>query len=181
MRSSAAAKLNARFTTLRLPAWLYRESWGRAVKSILIVDDCPIIRGVLTMALEQAGHAVYTAENGLEALALLARIHPDLMLLDLHMPQLGGLEVLRAVKEHGLRPQMPVVMLTGDSDDWALVEAHARQAAGYLHKPFETDVLLWRVERLLSDPDMLWMDDEHVLKRERPAPDNVTLFSRRAA
>lgn len=137
--------------------------------TILAVDDCPVIRGVLTLTLEDAGHTVLTAEDGLQALALLANTSPDLLLLDLHMPGLGGLDVLQAVKAHGLRPSLPVVMLTGEADDWAVIEAHARKAVGYLRKPFEPKLLLWRVERLLSDRNTIWVDDEHTLKRGRPA------------
>jgi CheY-like chemotaxis protein len=79
---------------------------------ILVVDDENIFRETLSVMLEQSGYRVSTAKDGEEALAMLDRITPDLILLDVHMPHLDGIAFLRQLRSHPKRKNVPVILLT---------------------------------------------------------------------
>ena len=81
---------------------------------ILVVDDLPGLRALTAALLRAAGHQVHTAGGGREALAIARSCHLDLILLDLEMPDMNGLEVLKRLKERGVR--VPVVVFTGMQD-----------------------------------------------------------------
>ncbi|MEA2641733.1 MAG: hypothetical protein QOF51_3127 [Chloroflexota bacterium] len=119
-------------------AGLLREAWGGS-GGILVVDDDESIREVIATVLRDEGCEVRTARNGESALALLADWCPDLILLDVRMPEMDGAEVARRYRAL-LGPHAPVVLLTALSDGPALAEALG--AVGYLTKPFELDDLL---------------------------------------
>jgi response regulator NasT len=110
---------------------------------ILIADDESIIRLGLKRILEEAGHTVYAAENGAAAVALAEGCCPDLVILDVKMPEMDGLEAARVLLERG---RVPIIFLTayGDQD---LVERAARlPIMGYLVKPIKEAELLAMVE-----------------------------------
>jgi diguanylate cyclase (GGDEF)-like protein len=116
---------------------------------VLVVDDSALIRAVLVANLEERGHLVLEAEDGEQALFLCDEEPPDVVLLDLVMPGMSGLEVLdRLHGDAGMR-HVPVVCLTGRSDVADIVEAMERGAHDYLRKPFETAELLARVSGAL--------------------------------
>ena len=109
---------------------------------VLIVDDEIQIRRFLRISLEANGYAVEEAENGQEAVIKAARLHPDLIILDLGLPDLDGLEVIRRLREWS---QVPVIILSvrdADRDKVALLDAGADD---YLTKPFSVDELLARM------------------------------------
>ena len=128
---------------------------------VLIVDDCPVMRDLIAQVLRAAGHRVETAADGGEALLRLTALSPDLVLLDLHMPGLEGLGVLRAIKAHEPTRAVPVMMLTAEADDARLIEAHRAGAVGYLHKPFRPERLTAQVADVLAGQGLRWIDDEH--------------------
>ena len=129
--------------------------------TVLVVDDCPVMRDLVANLLGAAGHRVETAADGGEALLRLAALAPDLVLLDLHMPGLEGPGVLRAIKAYAPTRAIPVMMLTAEDDDDRLVEAHRAGAVGYLHKPFRPERLAAQVGEVLADLGVRWIDDEH--------------------
>jgi two-component system KDP operon response regulator KdpE len=103
---------------------------------ILVVDDEPELRDVLQEYLAQRGHHVETAPNGEAALAAIARARPDLVLLDLHMPGMDGLEVLRRIRTLAL-----VIMVTANTDVPAARETLKSGAFDYVTKPIDFDHL----------------------------------------
>ena len=107
---------------------------------ILVVDDEFVVRDSLKEWLADEGFQVHMAESGTEALETLAREEFHLMLLDIKMPGMGGVEVLKRSKE--LRPELPVVMMTAYATVETAVEAMKTGALDYLMKPFDPDTLV---------------------------------------
>jgi CheY-like chemotaxis protein len=82
---------------------------------ILVVDDCPDAREIFALMVQQTGHAVDVAECGKRALDYLARYQPQLVFLDLHMPEVDGIQVLRAMRGDERLQHVPVVVISGAS------------------------------------------------------------------
>ncbi|HUZ14926.1 MAG TPA: response regulator transcription factor [Gaiellaceae bacterium] len=113
---------------------------------VLAVDDEPRYREVIRFNLETAGYRVETAESGEEALELLAAGEPDLVVLDVMLPGIDGLEVLRRVRDHS---SCPVIMLTAKGEEDDKVRGLRLGADDYVTKPFSAQELLARVEAVL--------------------------------
>ncbi len=122
-----------------------REGDGGLSKRILVVDDDPDIRQVLLDRMSAYGYTVETAINGREALDALKRGGFDGVLLDMRMPEIDGLEVLR--RTHDSHPDLPVVMVTAMSVKEQIVQAAAEGACAYLLKPFDATQLKHTVEQ----------------------------------
>ena len=121
------------------------------MKRILIVDDSPTIRRMVAASLHSLPDTVFDeAGNGLEAIESLARNHPDLMILDLNMPGMHGLEVLSFVRSHEKYRVVPVIVLTTKFDDDSRASAIAAGASQYMTKPFAPSALLEQVSRFLN-------------------------------
>ena len=104
-------------------------------KKILVVDDDPDIRQILLDRMCSFGYAVETAGGGREAIDALKRHQFDGMLLDLRMPEIDGIEVLR--RTHDSHPALPVVMVSALSIQELTAKAAAQGACAYLPKPFD--------------------------------------------
>lgn len=115
---------------------------------ILIIDDETALRHTLARVLQQAGHEVTTAASGSEALALLEQQRFDLVYLDIRMPDMNGLEALKAI--HAGFPELPVVLFTAQPDLNSVIEALRQGAADYLLKPLKPQTLLDRTRDILS-------------------------------
>lgn len=118
--------------------------------SILVVDDEPINRRVLANHLAAAGYHLREACNGLEALQLLNEIEPDLVLLDVMMPEMSGLEVCRRIRLKYKSHQLPVVFLTAKSQVANLVTGLLNGGNDYLVKPIAKEELLARIRTHLD-------------------------------
>ena len=116
--------------------------------TILVVDDENNLRRLLHDALAAENHAVIEAATGEEALEKFQGVSCDLVLLDMILPDLNGLQVLRRMKR--LAPDVPVLIMTGYGEVRGAVEAMKAQAADYLCKPFDVDELKLAVGRLLD-------------------------------
>lgn len=116
---------------------------------ILVVDDQPANIDVLQMRLESQGYVVETAENGHAALEKIARLQPDLVLLDVMMPGIDGLEVCRRVRADTSLPFMPIVMVTAKADRRDIVAGLDAGADDYLTKPVDQTELMARVRSML--------------------------------
>jgi DNA-binding response OmpR family regulator len=116
-------------------------------KIIIVDDDADIVRIVSTMLAGQ-GWQVLTALGGEEALSAIRRERPDLMLLDIMMPHMTGIEVLREARR--IAPQMRVVMITAFGDVGSYLEAMDLGACEYINKPFETEELLAMIRNVTT-------------------------------
>lgn len=114
----------------------------------MIVEDDVMIREMMDITLSQAGYRVIAAGSGESALDLLRRIKVDLVLLDIHMPQMSGLDVLMAMTNMG-RKAPPVLMVTANRQADTVAEAMLLGCMGYMAKPFAPGDLLGRVNRAL--------------------------------
>jgi len=118
---------------------------SRTPKRILVVDDDPDIRQVLLDRMSSFGYVVETAIDGREALDALRQGGFDGMLLDMRMPEIGGLEVLRRTRKS--HPDLPVVVVTALSVRQQAAQAVAEGARAYLLKPFDASQLKQMVEQ----------------------------------
>ncbi|MGH7264493.1 MAG: response regulator [Candidatus Rokuibacteriota bacterium] len=100
---------------------------------LLVVDDQPPVAGILASALEGEGHVVRTAESGEEALRLMEQALPDAVFLDIVMPGMDGIELLRRIRR--LYGELPVVVLSGWATDEQLRIAVELSVADIVHKP----------------------------------------------
>jgi DNA-binding response OmpR family regulator len=115
-------------------------------RTILLVDDDALMRRSLAFHLEQAGYRVHTAASAEDALALVRRTPPDLVLLDIGLPEMDGLDALRELKaEHDL----PVIFLTARRRQLDEVLGLELGADDYITKPFDVDVVLARIKVVL--------------------------------
>lgn len=116
---------------------------------VLVVDDLASNRELLVAWLEDLGHDVREARDGLEAIAAVEAEEPDLLLLDIDMPRLDGLAACRLLKEHPRRRLIPVVLLTAYGDRDTRLAGLAAGADDFLTKPFDAKELLVRTRVLL--------------------------------
>lgn len=119
--------------------------------TILIVDDEPPILDLVRFTLEDADVRVVEASDGAAAVALARRIKPDLILLDVHMPRLDGLEACRQIRRMPALAQTPIVMLTAAGQEADRARGREAGADEYLTKPFSPLALLALVEALVPE------------------------------
>ncbi len=115
---------------------------------VLSVDDEQSVQDLLSMHLELEGFEIKTAANGLEAIGLLESESFDLILLDIEMPKMDGLEVLRYIKNHHIK--VCPLMLTGADDLRAFAECARLGAFDYLPKPYNFHELMDAIHRVLA-------------------------------
>ena len=119
----------------------------------LIVDDSSVMRKIVERALRQAGlplSKVHEASSGAEALDVLKSERVQLILSDINMPTMDGLEFLRQLRSQDLAPDVPVVMITTESSEDHVKEAIVAGAQGYIRKPFTAEQVKDRVLPLLD-------------------------------
>jgi adenylate cyclase len=125
-------------------------SGGRPAGRVLVVDDDRVNRMLLTRRLEQEGHHVITADNGETALALLRENPPDVVLLDIVMPELDGVSVLERMKGDSALQHVPVIMISAVDDTESVVRCIEMGAEDYLPKPFDPVLLRARINAGLA-------------------------------
>jgi len=118
--------------------------------TILVVDDDRGLQAALTEIFEDEGYRVAIAHDGYHALDQLAGVTPDLIVLDIGMPRMDGFTFADELARRGLRPGIPMLVLTADGR--AQQKAARVKAEGWLAKPFDVNELLERVAGLLSAP-----------------------------
>jgi two-component system response regulator AtoC len=119
---------------------------------ILVVDDEPKMRRVLEIMLQKMGHRVLCAGNGVEALALFKANSIDLVITDLRMPEMDGIELLAQLRGQG--SDVPVMVITAHGTIETAVTAMKHGACDYILRPFDIDVVEHAVERVLNDAEM---------------------------
>jgi DNA-binding response OmpR family regulator len=125
-------------------AWIVADT--AAVASLLLIEDDPSVRRGLQLALSRHGHEVRTADTGEDGLRELAASSPDLVVLDLMLPGIDGLEVCRRIRAAG---EVPVIILTARGDDFDVVGGLAAGADDYVVKPAQPTVLDARIRAVL--------------------------------
>ena len=118
-------------------------------KRILAVDDAAIILSHISQTL-QNDYEVITANSGGRALRYLEQEKPDLILLDIQMSPKDGIETLREIRAMKDRADIPVIMLSGMEDKTFVVESAKLGVCGYILKPFDSDDLLKRIQRVFA-------------------------------
>ena len=123
------------------------------VKTVLVVDDDPDARDYLTTVLEDDGLAVSTAKDGTEAISSLEESVPDLVSLDITMPEKSGVTVYRKLREDDRFKHIPVIITTGVSDDFKAFISNRRQVPppdGYINKPVDAEQFVKAVRKLIG-------------------------------
>ena len=120
---------------------------------VLVVDDSAAIRKILTRVLRQTGMAIQTiheAGDGQEALTLMAQHRIDLVLSDINMPKMDGLQLLASLKASSQLRNVPVVMITTEGGETKVAEGVRLGAAGYVRKPFTADQIKEKLVGILE-------------------------------
>lgn len=122
-------------------------------KTILIVDNDRDVRFVLAAILNYDGYHVVEAADGVEAVEIAQRMVPDLVIMDIHMPRLNGIQAAEALRADERTSAVPVVALTGEPLDEPAQAARARAAFhSRLWKPVEAKTLRERIREIIGDP-----------------------------
>ncbi|MFG1666232.1 response regulator [Streptomyces sp. Y7] len=117
---------------------------------VLLIEDDPSVREGVELGLRRRGHEVRAAATGEAGLAALAEFRPDLLLLDLMLPGMNGVQVCRQVRD---RSQLPIIMLTARGDDFDVVIGLEAGADDYIVKPARTEVIEARIRAVLRRLD----------------------------
>ena len=120
------------------------------MRKLLIVDDEDGVRALVRMTLDSDNYQIFEAEEGGQALEVARAQHPDLVLLDVMLPDLSGIEICRQLKSDPAMASTTVVMLTAKAQQSDLGEAEAAGADGYFTKPFSPIALMQKVEMVLG-------------------------------
>ena len=118
-------------------------------KTVLVVDDFNSTRQVIQSILEKSGHIALLAESGKDALKFLDGRDIDLLLTDLNMPDMNGIELTKAIRKSEKYYKIPVIMLTTETKEPKLQEAHDAGITGMLKKPFDSKEFMNVINRAL--------------------------------
>lgn len=121
---------------------------------ILVVDDEPDILEIITFTLESKGHDIATAKDGAEAIALVKKSEPELIILDVMMPKMNGMQVVDFLRNKEQYNHIPIIMLTATTQYSRRPDEEWRKKIGvedYISKPFEPIDLIQRVDKVLKD------------------------------
>jgi CheY-like chemotaxis protein len=120
------------------------------VKTILLADDSITIQKVVELTFSDGDYRVFCVANGAQALRKIPEVRPDVVLLDIVMPEKNGYEVCEALRADPATASIPVLLLTGTFEPFDQARAEAAGARGHVTKPFESHTLVQRVEELLA-------------------------------
>ncbi|MEO0114507.1 MAG: response regulator [candidate division WOR-3 bacterium] len=123
------------------------------MKHILLVEDEPDVALVTKTRLELAGFRVSWAQDGMEAIEMVERLRPDLVLLDLKLPRLDGVQVCKRLKNYRGTQTIPVILFSGSSSYILALEKKCLElgADDFIRKPFETNQLLKKIMLFVKD------------------------------
>lgn len=122
-------------------------------KKILVIEDEQDTASYLTTLLEDNGYDALTAKDGQEGMQIARQQSPDLITLDISMPEKSGLKALRELQEDAATSNIPVIIVTGVSEDlksFIEKQKHVQAPAGHINKPIDTEDLLGQVKSLLA-------------------------------
>ncbi|MEA2447285.1 MAG: hypothetical protein QOK47_922 [Actinomycetota bacterium] len=139
---------------------------------ILIAEDNAEIRALVSSILIEEGHKVTVAQNGQQALDMMLEDAPDVLVLDIMMPQMDGYTVLKELKTSGIRDTMKILVLTAKTSESDWVRGYKLGADAYVTKPFDIDELTRHVAELLD------MTKDQLRVRREQELDKAQLLSR---
>jgi chemosensory pili system protein ChpA (sensor histidine kinase/response regulator) len=142
--------IRAPVVNLYSPSELTQTNIHRALPIALVVDDSLSARRALAQVIQDAGFDVRTAKDGLEAVGIIEKKKPDIMLVDMEMPRMNGMELTSHVRGFASTKDIPVIMVTSRSTDKHRKQAKAAGVDVYVTKPFSEDELLDHVHNLLN-------------------------------
>lgn len=119
-------------------------------KTVLSVDDSASIRDMMAFSLEPRGYTVVKAEDGVDGLRQLAAHKVDLVITDLNMPNMNGLEMTRAIRQDARFDGIPVVLLTTEGQKEKMIEGKQAGAAGWIVKPFDEAKICGIVAKMIG-------------------------------
>ncbi len=117
---------------------------------ILVVDDSPTVRKIVQLTLERSGMQVVSASDGLGALAAVGHYRPDIILLDINLPQMDGYHICQILRRKPDHRDTPIIMLSGRDGIFDKVRGKLVGATEYMTKPFDSSELVQVVQRHLS-------------------------------
>ncbi len=123
------------------------------MKTVLIVDDSATIRKLLAYILKKKNYVIAEAEDGIDAMEKLSHIQVDLVIVDLNMPNMDGIEFVRNLRDNYYYMDTPIIMLAATKDDKLKKDAFDAGVNMFLNKPVQPNVLLYKVESLLQDSE----------------------------
>ena len=153
MSVSASFLLPNRQCFNRTSVWLPVDVWMKRLlmrRKILVVEDDPDQLEAIRGNLKEAGFAIGTASNGVDALIKTRSVSPDLIVLDLMLPQLNGLDICKTLRENPATATIPVIMLTGMDSYFTRVAGFEAGINVYLTKPYQPAELILKVKELLK-------------------------------
>ncbi|HBR56124.1 MAG TPA: hypothetical protein DEA22_01415 [Blastocatellia bacterium] len=123
---------------------------------MLVVDDSPTVRKLISGKLEKCGHNVICSEDGIEAMDAIADCIPDLILLDITMPRMDGYQVCKLIRAKAETADVPVIMISGKDGFFDKVRGRMAGTSGYITKPFGPETLMRAVDSYLNSelPDV---------------------------
>ena len=125
------------------------------MKHILLVEDDADIRELVAMTLEYEGYQVTVASNGRQAIQMYEQVRPDLVISDMRMPEMTGIELSRFIQESSGQGRIPVVLLTAYSDDAQVEDAYHAGIWGLIIKPFTADELIHQMTTIIETGDKI--------------------------
>jgi two-component system alkaline phosphatase synthesis response regulator PhoP len=131
-------------------------------QKILLVDDEQDILDLLSYNLEKEGYDVYTAHNGIKCLEIARQIIPDIILLDVMMPEMDGMEACKEIRDDDRLKNVIVAFLTARNEDYSQIAGFDSGADDYISKPIKTRVLISRVKALLRRNGALKTEDTKI-------------------
>jgi two-component system, chemotaxis family, chemotaxis protein CheY len=120
------------------------------MNTILVIDDSSTIRRLLSLILRKKDYLVAEAEDGIDAMEKLSHVQAELIIVDLNMPNMDGIEFVKNLRSNYYYMDTPVIMLTTTKDDTLRRDAFQAGVNMFLNKPIQPDVLLFKVESLLQ-------------------------------
>lgn len=132
-------------------------------QTVLIIEDEPELQEILTYNLEALGYQVHVYDHGTRGLEAVQKLMPDIILLDVMLPGMNGLEVCRHLRSNNSTKRIPIMMLTAKSEEVDQLVGFQMGADDYVTKPFKMRVLIERVKSLLRRANLPAEDESQVL------------------
>ena len=118
---------------------------------VLVVDDEPDIVEILSYNLMKANYEVSKAYNGYQAVSFAIKDHPDLIIMDIRMPEMDGIEACRMIKKNDALKDIPVLFLTADNDEYVSLSASEAGGDHFVTKPVRPSILMEMIHELIAE------------------------------